>query len=323
MHIHRQDFLARRSDSFMVGLLLILSIMISLSCSPASLRGTVNFPDSSGRQYRAKSNRLDVPYVPTPMEVLRTYLELGSVGPGDFLIDLGSGDGRVVITAAKEYGARGFGVDLNQELVALSKEYAAAQGVEDKVDFFVRDFFDTDIHQATVVTMYLYNDINLKLRPKLMAELKPGSRVLTQDFHLGDWRPDSLIHLDIGKSYQDDTVVYLWIVPAHVKGKWKWSLPLQTENLRGPNIYTYELDVNQHFQHISGMVRSGGYDLYIFNAGLRGDEIHFSVYVELDERMIRQDYKGRVDGDLMVGTVQLFGAPKQTRLTWQATRDDG
>jgi len=297
------------------GCVLILLMLFAFApAAPAAARnGKVSFPDSSGEEYAEVSDKLDVPYVPTTMQVVRTLLELGSVGRGDYLIDLGSGDGRIVITAAKEYGARGFGVDLNEDLVALSKKYAVAEGVEKSVDFFVRDVFKTDIRQADVVTMYLLNEVNLQLRPKLLAELRPGSRIVSHDFHLGEWRPDRMVHLNIGKSYQDDTVLYLWIVPADAAGRWRWRLSLPEDD-------SFDLDLNQSFQNISGVVRNRDYNLQIFEADLKGDRIQFSLFAEVDERMIRQDYRGRIVGDTIVGTVDLKGAPENAQLKWQATR---
>ncbi|MFC1814493.1 SAM-dependent methyltransferase [Thermodesulfobacteriota bacterium] len=294
--------------------LMILLMITTLTCPAGAQKAKVNFSDSFGEQYSATSDNLDVPYVPTSMKVVRTLLDLGSVGPGDFLIDLGSGDGRIVITAAKEYGARGFGVDLNKDLVALSQKYAVAEGVEKKADFFVRDIFKTDIRDASVVTMYLLNEVNIQLRPKLLAELKPGSRIISHDFDLGEWRPDKMVHLDIGKSYQDDTILYLWFVPARVAGRWHWNLSSLGEN------QPFDLELNQSYQNINGVVKNRSYNLQIFDADLKGDRIQFSLFAKVDERMIRQDYKGRVQGNTIVGTVHLKGIVEPALLQWQATR---
>jgi hypothetical protein len=295
-------------------LLLILLMITAFTYPAGAQKAMVSFPDSSGGEYSGTSDNLDVPYVPTTMKVVRTLLGLGSVGPDDFLIDLGSGDGRIVITAAKEYGARGFGVDLNKDLVALSKKYAVAEGVEKKVDFFIRDIFKTDIRAASVVTMYLLNEVNIQMRPKLLAELKPGSRIVSHDFHMGEWRPDQMVHLDIKKYYRDDTTLYLWIVPAKVTGWWQWKLSFPGED------QTFDLDLNQKYQNISGVVKARDYDLQIFDAELKGDHIKFSLFAEVDGRMVRQDYKGRVQGDAIAGTVQVKGILEAPVLKWQATR---
>ena len=158
MRLQPPKSIKRKTGILFFRFLLILLIVTSVTCPVYAQKPKVNFPDSSGEEFGEASDSLDVPYVPTTMKVVRTILDLGSVGPDDYLIDLGSGDGRIVITAAKEYGARGFGVDLNKDLVELSKKYAADEGVEKKTDFFVRDIFKTDIRDASVVTMYLLND---------------------------------------------------------------------------------------------------------------------------------------------------------------------
>lgn len=292
----------------------ILLMVAAVSYPACAQKAKVNFPDSSGEEFGGVSENLDVPFIPTTMKVVRTLLELGLVGPGDFLIDLGSGDGRIVITAAKEYGARGFGVDLNEDLVKLSKQYAVAEGVENTVDFFVRDIFKTDIREASVVTMYLLNEVNIQLRPKLLDELKPGSRIISHDFHLGEWRPDKMVHLDIGKSYQDDTILYLWVVPARVGGMWHWQLPISGSD------HTFDLELDQRYQNISGMIKNLDYNLQIFDADLKGDRIQFSLFALADDRMIRQDYKGRIQGNSIVGTVELKGIFEKTLLQWRATR---
>lgn len=314
MRIQTPISVKRKTGRLFFSLLLILLTIATVTCPAGAQNAKVSFSDSSGGEFSGTSDKLDVPYVPTTMKVVRTLLDLGSVGPDDFLIDLGSGDGRIVITAAKEYGARGFGVDLNKDLVDLSRKYAVAEGVEKKVDFFVRDIFKTDIRAASVVTMYLLNEVNIQMRPKLLAELKPGSRIVSHDFHLGEWRPDQMVRLDIRKYYRDDTTLYLWIVPAKVSGWWHWKLSFPDED------HTFDLDLNQNYQNISGVVKNRDYDLQIFDADLKGDQIKFSLYAEVDSRMIRQDYKGRVQGNSIAGTVQVTGTLEAPLLKWQATR---
>jgi hypothetical protein len=290
-------------------------LIITAAASSAGARdGVPDFSDSSGKQFSRKSDGLDVPYVPTPMSVARKLLDFGGVKPNDFLIDLGSGDGRIVITAAKEYGARGFGVDLNEELVALSRNNAIAEGVDETVEFFVRDIFKTDIRDASIVTMYLLNEVNMQLRPKLLADLKPGTRIVSHDFHLGEWRPDKMVSLDARKSYRNNTHLYLWVVPARVAGWWQWQLTLSGEE------HTFDLNLKQNYQDINGLVKDMDYYLQIFDAGLKGDQVQFSLFGEVDERMIRQDYKGHVRANTIVGTVQLTGGHNEAPLKWQATR---
>jgi SAM-dependent methyltransferase len=148
----------------------------------------------------------DVPYVPTPERVVKKMLELAEVGAQDVVYDLGSGDGRIVITAAKEYGARGVGVDIDPERVREAKENAAAAGVTDRVEFREGDLFETDLRDATVVTLYLVQSVNERLRPKLLCELKAGSRVVSHGSDMGDWKPRKQLEID-------GDWVYYWLIP--------------------------------------------------------------------------------------------------------------
>jgi SAM-dependent methyltransferase len=148
----------------------------------------------------------DVIYEPTPMPAVRAMLELAKVGPNDVVYDLGSGDGRIVITAAKEFGARGVGVDIDPALIAKARDNARQAGVETQVRFIEGNLFDADIGSATVVSLFLYDHVNLKLRPKLLAELKPGTRVVSYIWSMGDWKPIATRRLD-------NRTIYLWEVP--------------------------------------------------------------------------------------------------------------
>lgn len=157
----------------------------------------------------------DVPFVVTPDHVTRAMLELAAVKPGDFVIDLGSGDGRIVIVAARQFGARGLGVEIVPDLVERSRDNARRAGVADRVEFRVQDLFATDLSAATVITMYLLPDVNLQLRPRLLA-LKPGTRIVSHDWDMGDWKPDRVVTLEVpDKPYGREKVsrIYLWTVP--------------------------------------------------------------------------------------------------------------
>lgn len=157
---------------------------------------------------------LDVPFVPTNQPTVEAMLRIANVGPNDFVIDLGSGDGRILIAAARLHGARGFGVDLDPQRVKESTENARAAGVADRVQFFQRNLFDTKVSEASVVTMYLLPRVNLELRPRLLAELKPGTRVVSHDFDMGDWQPD--LRTSVRGAGSE---VYFWIIPAQVAGR--------------------------------------------------------------------------------------------------------
>lgn len=167
---------------------------------------------SSGFAQTQQKKHLDVPYVPTPDEVVEAMLKLAKVKKGDMVYDLGCGDGRVVITAAKKFGARGVGVDIDPQRILESKENAEKEGVADRVKFFEQDLFETDIKDATVVTLYLLPSINMKLRPKLLKDLKPGTRIVSNSFDMGDWKPDK-------KEIVGMHTIYFWIVPSKSAGK--------------------------------------------------------------------------------------------------------
>lgn len=152
----------------------------------------------------------EVPYVPTPPEVVNAMLKLAAVQKGEVMFDLGCGDGRIVIAAAKNYGARGTGVDINPERIKEAEENARQAGVTAQVKFVEKNLFDADFHEANVVTLYLLPDVNLRLRPKLVSELKTGSRIVSHDFDMGDWKPEKKVELDHHR-------VYLWTVTEQAK----------------------------------------------------------------------------------------------------------
>jgi predicted O-methyltransferase YrrM len=162
---------------------------------------------------QAQQRQADVPYVPTPKEVVDRMLQLANVTGDDTLYDLGSGDGRIVITAAQRYGTRATGIDINPELVQQSQANAQAANVADRVEFVQQDLFQTDLSKATVVTLYLLPDINLKLRPKLLRELKPGTRIVSHDFNMGEWEPEQVVQVQTPNRQH---TIYYWVVPENV-----------------------------------------------------------------------------------------------------------
>jgi SAM-dependent methyltransferase len=181
--------------------------------SPSKALGAIVLALGAGGA--AVAQDLDVPFVVTPDHVTRAMLELAGVKAGDFVIDLGSGDGRIVIVAARHYGARGLGVEIVPDLVAQSRDNARRAGVADRVEFRVQDLFETDLSPATVITMYLLPDVNLKLKPRLQA-LKPGTRIVSHDWDMGDWKPDRVVTIDVpDKPYGLEKVsrLYLWTIP--------------------------------------------------------------------------------------------------------------
>jgi len=248
----------------------------------------------------------EVPDVPTPQVVVDEMLRAAAVGPRDFVIDLGSGDGRIPITAAQKFGARGLGVDLDPELHAQSEEAARLAGVADRVTFLNQDLFKTDISQATVVTMYLLPAVNRRLRPRLL-DLKPGTRIVAHDFDLEDWQPDE--KATIRKN------VFLWIVPAKVGGRWQARIALPGGERR------FEFDFKQRFQEFDGLARIDGNMAQLWQPVLRGDRIRF-VMVDGDDRENEASlyFDGRVSGGVMEGEIRRGVGNGQTLIKWRAVR---
>src|SRR6266850_442802 len=244
---------------------------------------------------------LDTPYVPTPQAVVDRMLAVAQVGAGDTVIDLGSGDGRIMITAAQRHGARGFGVEIDPRLVQRSNEAARRLGVSDRVKFLRQDLFNTDFHEANVLTLYLLPDVNIALRPKILAELKPGTRVVSHDYDMREWRPDaqetvSAPNKTVGML--KESTVYLWIVPARVEGEWTFELS------SGRKMRRTRLVLEQRFQFVSGSVELPGQGDVPFSSGrLRGNEMRLVLPPgALDRGPV--ELVGRVTGDSLTGTVR-------------------
>ena len=187
-------------------------------------------------QFDELGMNLDVPFVPTHESVVKAMLEMGAVDADDVLYDLGSGDGRIPVAAALEHGARAVGVEIDAGRVALAQAYAAQMGVEGRVCFIQDDLFEVDFAPATVVTMYLLHTVNLELRPRLLTELRPGTRIVSHAFDMGDWKADRKI------AFKSDAL-YLWIVPAQVAGHWHWQ---RADGTR------YRLELEQRYQQLTG-----------------------------------------------------------------------
>ncbi len=267
----------------------------------------------------AQAQEPRVPYVPTPQEVVDRMLQMAKVNASDYLIDLGSGDGRIVVTAARKHGARGFGVDINPVRVSEALANAQKAGVADKVAFYQRDLFQTDLAQATVITMYLLPRVNMELRPKLL-DLKPGTRIVSHDFSMDDWKPDTFAKLDVkekfgGSGGQSD--VYFWVVPAKVAGNWRWEL---AAGGKGAKPLAYHVTLTQTFQAAAGSVSVNGRTAPLQNVKLLGEDIGFSFTVDLGAGPVKHDFKGRVEGDSVTGSASLSGSRTQGQYEWNAAR---
>jgi hypothetical protein len=241
----------------------------------------------------------ETPYVISPTPVVDTMLKMAGVRATDFLIDLGSGDGRIVITAAKEYGARGFGVDYDPRLVRLANQNAKKAGVADRVTFVEQNLFKTDFRQASVITMYLLEEYNAALQPKLLA-LKPGTRIVSHDYGIGDWEPDAKTKIDVPDKpvgLEKASLIMFWVVPAKVNGDWKARVP----GLKGWTDARFHFD--QHNQKISGEAVIDGEKFALERPSLTGEAISFRV--QQGDRTIR--VSGLVKNGRIAGQVAVSG----------------
>jgi SAM-dependent methyltransferase len=251
---------------------------------------------------------LDTPYVPTPQVVVDRMLDLAKLKAGETVIDLGSGDGRIMIEAATRYGARGFGVEIDPRLVRLSNDRAAKAGIADRVRFLQQDLFKTDFHEANVLTLYLLPDVNLALRPKILAELRPGARVVSHDYGMGDWRPDAEATVpapDKKVGARKESQVFMWTVPAKVGGKWRFEMSSAAGS------HPKRMVLTQKFQSVTGTVELAGQgDVPVKEGRLRGDELRL-VLADAVEIV------GRATGDTLAGTLRKSG---RELASWTARR---
>jgi len=215
----------------------------------------------------------DTPYVQTPQNVVDAMLKTAKVSKSDYVIDLGSGDGRMVITAAKQYGARGFGVDLDKQLVKLANGNAKKAGVADRAKFYARDLFETDLSPASVITIYLLPEVNLMARSKLLA-LAPGTRIVSHDYGIGDWPPDVEYDLDapdkpVGRS-KKSKVLY-WVVPDQVAGRWTWQVNI------GGKPKSVEVALKQNYQKLTATAKMDGRTVPVEQAKLTGTQVELTL----------------------------------------------
>ena len=246
----------------------------------------------------------DVIWVPTPQALVERMLDMAKLTPKDIHFDLGSGDGRTVITAAKR-GVQAVGVEFNPDMVKLSERAAAKEGVTARAKFINGDIFQTDFSHATVLTLYLLPSLNLKLRPTILR-MKPGTRVVSHAFSMDDWQPDQTDNVE-GRT------AYLWIVPAPVEGSWRWSVS-------GSGQKEYELTLRQQFQQVEGLVKlDNGKMGQLRNVKLVGDQLSFSIHeITGTSGTLRRDYTGRVSGNTIQGSFKLSDTGAEAQ--WTATR---
>jgi SAM-dependent methyltransferase len=255
-------------------------------------------------------NQYDVPYVSTPYEVVEEMLGIAGVNKDDILYDLGCGDGRIVITAAKKYGCRGVGVDLDPQRIKESKENAVKESVENQVKFIQQDLFEAEISEATVMTLYLLSSVNLKLRPRILRELKPGTRIVSHDFSMGDWEADMEKDVFVGS---DRHHIYFWVVPADVTGTWRWSVNAGNDQIN------YEIEITQKFNKVRAILNSGESKRGIEDFHLDGDRVSFTLKQSLRGKDAEMSFEGQVDGDNINGSVVLMTG-EQEEYEWKARR---
>ena len=254
-----------------------------------------------------------VPYVQTPMEIVERMLRMAEVKKDDYVIDLGSGDGRIIIEAAKR-GARGLGVDIDPNLVKHAIENAQKAGVDTRTQFLVKDIFETDLSAATVVAFYLLPDFNAKLLPKLLA-LKPGTRIVSHDGGIADWAPDERLEMRAPEKpvgVGGVSRVELWIVPADAKGSWQSDLPMHGGKWR--------FDVRQKYQELDIDVAAQGRDLLVRNSRLRGEEIKIIVTGIVNGRAWHHYFAGQLKDDRISGEVTVSDGNNKRSYPWTASR---
>jgi len=249
-------------------------------------------------------------FVPSAQPTVERLVKLARIQDNDVVVDLGSGDGRIVLTAARNNPkVRGWGVDINETLVRQSNEEAKKQGVADRIQFFHLNVFDADISEVTVINMWLFPELMRLLRPKILAEARPGTRVLTHLFDMGTWQADEL-------DKEGGSAVGLWIVPAKVEGYWNWQLPINGLT------FSHDAIMEQRFQVAEGVTRAGNRRGVFQSVRLRGEDLSFSLEMTLDGVGLTQhQFTGKVNGDRINGRVKLtLPDGKSLELPWVASR---
>jgi len=259
----------------------------------------------------AKRPKIDVPFLPTRHKAVELMLKMAKVTKDDTVYDLGCGDGRIVVMAVKKFGARGLGIDINPQRIKESKENAKKAGVTDRVQFKLGDIRDADLSSVTVVTLFLLPSVNVMIRPKLFAELKPGTRVVSNGFNMADWKHDR----EVRQQEAYGGVVYLWIIPAPVGGTWRWRAKVKDVAKQ------CSLTLEQQFQAVRGTVTlPGAQEATITDASLAGCELTCTAKAKIGGQEVKVVYRGTVEGDTIKGTQEWKGGPNAGRHPWTAKR---
>ena len=275
-----------------------------------ALAWLLGLPFHAVAQDAEKKDNIAGPYVPTPWVIVDAMLGLAEIRAGDVVYDLGSGDGRLVITAAKRFGSRGVGIELQPELIELANAGAKKEGVAGRVKFIRGDLFETDIREASVVTLYLLPQYVTRLVPRFRAELRPGTRIVSHDYPLLPWPPERDFTMDVPEkeniSGMSLTHLYYYVVPARIGGVWELSLPKALA--RKP----LSLEVNQDVTFVGGLVSDGDSEDYLRDMKVLGEKISFGLLY--NGRMM--SFEGKAEGDAMSGEVSAKGV----RGSWSAKR---
>jgi len=258
----------------------------------------------------AQQKQLDVPFVPTKYPVVDEMLRIAKIDKTDVVYDLGCGDGRLVIGAAQKYGARGVGFDIDPERIQECKENAEKAGVTNRVQFFEQDLFTADFHEATAMTIYLLTSVNLKLRPKLLRELHPGTRLVSHNFGMGEWKADESSEVMVDDISHE---VYLWIIPANFSGVWTWTM--------GKPANKCEMNVTQAFQVPSGTLKVDGAATEIKDFTLKGDKVRFIIERPVEAKLAPMVFEGKIAGQTIAGTVKFTAGSKEFSWEWKAVRN--
>lgn len=252
----------------------------------------------------------DVIFLPSAADVVARMLTVARVRPDDVVYDLGCGDGRIVIAAVKSRAARGVCVDIDPSRIAASQRNADTAAVRHRIEFRQADLFETDLRTATVVALYLSPALNERLRPKLFREARPGTRIVSHNFAMGDWRPDTLVR--VAWPAGTTSTIYAWVLPADVAGTWELTIPASAGDRR------FRIRFAQHHQELSGTASADGRPVTLSAAHLVGDRLEFQLTEQHADRPAILRFTGRVSGAAMKGAVQLDA--EATRREWQATR---
>lgn len=260
------------------------------------------------------------PFVTTPWPVVDVILEMADLQEGETIYDLGSGDGRIVLAAVGRYpGVSGVGIEIDENLVALSRRLAQEQGVEERATFLAQDLFETPLHGVDVVTLYLMPEANLRLRPKLFKELRSGARVISHDFSMGEWEPEEIrdLRLEESDGIKDQHLVYFWVIPGNASGSWQWRAQWHGE------AQPWELNFEQEFQNVSGTLRIGEKTWELDDAGVRGNQLWASVRADFGGGVQLLYFSGTLEHEVVEGILELGYEEEVRPVKWKAHRTGG